>query len=216
MEEYNLQAAQRERAVLGMGCFWGPDSLFGSLPGVISTQVGFAGGTTADPTYRRMGDHTETVEILFDPERISYEDLMRTFWRSHDAVKDRTYKERQYISLLIYDTEAQRETAERVRTEEEARSGRPIQTEFQPFHAFYPAEEHHQKYNLKRFKRATETARSLFPTLEEFHSSTIAARLNGFVREYGSLDAIKAEIRTWGLNEQQLEELQEMLAAIKW
>lgn len=216
MKEYNLQSTRTERAILGMGCFWGPDSRFGSLPGVISTRVGFAGGTTEEPTYRQMGDHTETVEIIFDPERLRYEELLRTFWRSHDAVKDRTYKERQYISLLVYDTEEQRRKAEQVRGEEELLNGRKIQTELQPFRAFYPAEDHHQKYNLKRFKRATETVRNLFLTMEDFQASTIAARLNGFVREYGSLNDIKAEIKTWGLAQEDLRKLEEMLANIKW
>lgn len=216
MAEYNLQAGQTERLILGMGCFWGPDSLFGSKPGVIRTQVGFAGGTTPDPTYRMMGDHTETVEILFDPARISAEELLRIFWESHDAQKDRAYKERQYISLLVYDNEEQRAAAERIKEEMEVLYGRKIQTEIQPFHAFYPAEGHHQKYNLKRFKQATQTVRELFLTMEDFHDSTIAARLNGFVREYGTMADIKKEIKSWGLSEEDLRKLEEMLASIKW
>ncbi len=70
--EPNFSKSDLQTATLGMGCFWSPDALFGQLPGVIRTRVGYAGGTSAEPTYRQMGDHTETLQIDFDPQIIKF------------------------------------------------------------------------------------------------------------------------------------------------
>ena len=91
--EQGLQDKPYETALFGMGCFWGPESRFGSLPGVNRTRVGFAGGTTKNPTYRKMGDHTETVEVDYDSSIISYETLLKEFWRNHYPNRD-AYKGR--------------------------------------------------------------------------------------------------------------------------
>lgn len=216
MAHLNEQTSVFEKATFSMGCFWGPDSLFGSLHGVIQTEVGYAGGTSIEPTYRKMGDHSETVNITFDPKIISYEQLVRLFWENHDATKDRFYKERQYISILFYRNEDQYETAKKIHSELEQVQGKEIQTEFQSFAHFYTAEDHHQKYFLRRFKGATETIKNLFPDESSFIHSTIAARLNGFVRERGKLPDIKKEITHWGLAEADIELLLETIDKIRW
>lgn len=216
MAYLNEQSSIFEQATFSMGCFWGPDSLFGSLPGVIQTEVGYAGGTSVDPTYRKMGDHSETVNLIFDPKVISYEQLVRLFWENHDATKDRFYKERQYISLLFYRNEAQLQTAKEIHSEYERTKGKEIQTEFQAFNHFYTAEDHHQKYFLRRFKGATESIKHLFPDEISFVRSTIAARLNGFVRERGNLPDIKEEITHWGLNEADTGLLLDRINKIRW
>lgn len=216
MTELNRQAAKTERATLGMGCFWGPDSRFGQLPGVLRTCVGYAGGTTIDPTYRTIGDHTETLDIEFDPEILAYQEILTIFWQNHDAAKDRFYKERQYISLLLYHSEEQKMIAQQIKTEQEKILGKEIQTEFQPYTAFYRAENRHQKYFLKRFPKAMDSLLPLFPNDTAFVDSTIAARLNGFVREFGTLKDIKSEIPYWGLHSDSERTLNELLEAIKW
>lgn len=216
MTELNLQVVTMETATLGMGCFWGPDSRFGHLPGVIRTRVGYAGGTSADPTYRNIGDHTETIEIDFDPSRLSYETILTIFWQNHNAIKDRHFKERQYLSLLLYHNEKQQAIAQRVKAEQEHETGKKIQTEFQPYTAFYRAEERHQKYFLNRFPKALETILPLFSDYTTFVDSTIAARLNGFVREFGTLADIKAEISQWGLDPNSYSILETALTNIKW
>ena len=76
--------AKTETATYAMGCFWGPDSLFGSLDGVIRTRVGYAGGTTESPTYHNIGDHTETIQIDYNPAKISYEQLLEIYWDNHN------------------------------------------------------------------------------------------------------------------------------------
>ena len=105
------QSSELETATFGMGCFWSPEARFGSLPGVFRTRVGYAGGTTPSPTYRQMGDHTETLEIDFDPDVLRYEDVLRHFWRNHYPNRDQ-YKGRQYLSLLRYRGDEQLEVAE--------------------------------------------------------------------------------------------------------
>ncbi|MFL2104637.1 peptide-methionine (S)-S-oxide reductase MsrA [Desemzia sp. FAM 23991] len=216
MIDLNEHASVLEQATFSMGCFWGPDSFFGSLPGVIQTEVGYAGGTSKDPTYRKIGNHSETIHLTFDPEIISYDQLVHLFWENHDAAKDRFYKERQYISILFYQNETQYKTAKEIRSEYEQAQGKEIQTEFQTFNHFYTAENHHQKYFLRRFKGATEVIKNLFPDESSFIQSTIAARLNGFVRERGKLPDIKEEITHWGLSEANTKLLLETIDKIRW
>lgn len=216
MTTLNEQTSIVEKATFSMGCFWGPDSLFGSLPGVIQTVVGYAGGTTKHPTYRTIGDHSETIEITFDSALISYADLVRLFWENHEAAKDRFYKERQYISILFYRNEEQYEVAKHIQTEIESERKKELQTEFQAYNLFYPAEDRHQKYFLRRFKAACDQVQELFPDEEAFIHSTIAARLNGFVRERGKLPAIKQEITQWGLQPSQTNSLIKTIDTLRW
>lgn len=216
MTNFNRQSNTIQTATFSMGCFWGPDSRFGHLPGVIRTRVGYAGGTTPDPIYKSMGDHTETLEIDFDPEVIHYSDILTLFWDSHDAAKDRNYKGRQYLSLLFYHDTEQQKVANQVREDWEKNHSKKIQTEILPYTHFYRAEDRHQKYFLKRYPKALEAVSALFPTYTDYIDSTIAARLNGFVREYGLLADIKKELDFWGLNENEKYILKELLHTIRW
>lgn len=216
MLDFNRRAQKMETATFGMGCFWGPESQFGQYPGVLHTRTGFAGGTTAEPTYRNMGDHTESIQIAFDPSLLSYEDILRIFWDSHDAVKDRSYKGRQYLSQLIVHSTEQLESAQKVKSEWEKQNGKRIGTEIHYDLPFYPAEDRHQKYFLKRFDKAMDTLLPLFPDHTSFVYSTITARLNGFVRENGRLSDIKEEIGDWQLSEDAEAVLRETLQNIRW
>lgn len=216
MTTLNKQADSVEKAAFSMGCFWGPDSLFASLPGVIQTVVGYAGGTTEAPTYRTIGDHSETIDITFDATLISYADLVHLFWENHEAAKDRFYKERQYISILFYRNEEQYKVAKHIQAEIESAHGKELQTEFQAYNHFYLAEDRHQKYFLRRFKAACAQVQELFSGEEAFIRSTIAARLNGFVRERGKLPAIKQEITQWGLQPTQTDLLIKTIDTLRW
>ncbi|WP_245796393.1 peptide-methionine (S)-S-oxide reductase [Domibacillus antri] len=100
--EWQSHLLKVETATFGMGCFWGADARFGSLPGVISTRVGFAGGLRENPTYRHMGDHTETLQVDFDPAALSFEKILRIFGGNHTSTNRVNDKERQYMSLLFY------------------------------------------------------------------------------------------------------------------
>lgn len=124
-------------ATLGMGCFWSPEALFGHLPGVVRTRTGYAGGTTPEPDYRRMGDHTEMVQIDYDPGRISYEELLQVFWDHHNPVNINGYKGRQYLSLVLFHGEEQERAIHQVIRHRQDRgpSGKP-ETEIAPFSVF--------------------------------------------------------------------------------
>lgn len=93
------QADRIQTATFGMGCFWGPEALFGQMPGVVRTRVGYAGGKTAEPTYREMGDHSETLQVDFDSERLSFRQIVTAFWNHHKPSNINGYKGRA-ISIL--------------------------------------------------------------------------------------------------------------------
>lgn len=151
-------SARREVATFAGGCFWGVEEILRALPGVLDTTVGYTGGTLENPSYRDVmrGDtgHAESVEVVFDPSRISYEELLGYFFRLHDpTTKNRQGNDigSQYRSAIFYHNDEQRETAERVRARIEA-SGKwkdPIVTEIVPAGPFYRAEEYHQDYLQK-------------------------------------------------------------------
>jgi len=149
-----------ERAVFGMGCFWGAEKTFWSLPGVYSTAVGYAAGYTPNPTYREvctgMTGHNEVVLVVFDPRTISYETLLRTFWENHDPTQGMRQGNdvgTQYRSGIYVFDDRQREAAERskqVFQEQLSNKGfGTITTEIVPAPEFYYAEDYHQQYLSK-------------------------------------------------------------------
>jgi peptide-methionine (S)-S-oxide reductase len=149
-----------ERAVFGMGCFWGAERKFWELDGVYTTAVGYAGGYTKNPTYREVCSggtgHAEVVLVVYDPKRVSYAQLLRTFWESHDPTQGMRQGNdvgTQYRSAIYATSKAQREAAEASREQyqaalAEAGHGR-IATEIAPEPAFYYAEDYHQQYLAK-------------------------------------------------------------------
>ena len=147
-----------ETAILAGGCFWGMQEILRSIPGVIQTTVGYTGGHTPDPTYEtvcsRTTGHAEAVKVVFDPAKLSYEQLLGYFFRMHDpTTRDRQQHDvgSQYRSAIFYTSQAQREVAERVKMQVD-KSGKwknPVVTEIIPATIFYPAEEYHQDYLQK-------------------------------------------------------------------
>jgi peptide-methionine (S)-S-oxide reductase len=148
-----------ETALFGAGCFWGVEATFRQVPGVISTQAGYTGGTVTNPTYKQVctdrTGHAETVEVVYDPARVSYEQLLRIFWENHDPTtlnRQGPDVGSQYRSVIFYTSPAQRELAQASLAAQQA-SGqyrRPIVTAIEPASTFYPAEEYHQQYLEKR------------------------------------------------------------------
>lgn len=149
-----------ERAVFGLGCFWGAERLFWQLPGVYSTAVGYAGGYTAHPTYRDVCSgqtgHTEVVLAVFDPARISYRKLLQVFWEAHNptqGMRQGNDTGTQYRSAIYTTTPEQAEIAEASRREyqgalDKVGAGR-ITTEIDSAGPFYYAEDYHQQYLAK-------------------------------------------------------------------
>jgi peptide methionine sulfoxide reductase msrA/msrB len=149
-------AGARETATLAGGCFWGMEEIIRQLPGVVDTTVGYTGGKLENPTYGDMkgGDtgHAESIRVVFDPAKISYAELLRTYFRMHDPTTPNRQGNdvgTQYRSAIFYDSDQQRETALEVKTEAQKHWKDPIVTEIVPAGPFYPAEEYHQDYLQK-------------------------------------------------------------------
>lgn len=149
-----------EEAVFAMGCFWGVERRFWQVPGVWLTMAGYAGGFTPNPTYEEtctgLTGHTEVVRVIFDPARVSYEELLRLFWEGHDPTQgNRQGNDRgtQYRSALYTATPAQAEAADRTAAAYGARLKAagygPVTTEIAPAGPFYFAEGYHQQYLAK-------------------------------------------------------------------
>ncbi len=146
-----------ERAILGMGCFWGAERVFWQAPDVYTTAVGYAGGFTPNPTYEEVCSgrtgHAEVVLVAFEPAKVSYEEILRLFWENHDPTQGMRQGNdvgTQYRSLILWTSEAQREAAEASRQaygERLRAAGYPeISTEIEPVGPFYYAEDYHQQY----------------------------------------------------------------------
>jgi peptide-methionine (S)-S-oxide reductase len=154
-----MKENELEKATFAAGCFWGVEAAFRQIPGVVATRVGYTGGHTENPTYERVCSHTtghaEAVEVTFDPDRVSYEQLLNVFWTKHNP----TTKNRQgldigdqYRSAIFFHSPEQQEAAERTKKAEQAKVHWPkkIVTEIVPASEFYEAEDYHQQYLEKR------------------------------------------------------------------
>jgi peptide-methionine (S)-S-oxide reductase len=146
-----------KKATFGAGCFWGVEAAFRQLEGVTRTRVGYTGGTLDNPTYEDVCSHTtghaEVVEVTYDPERVSYDELLDVFWRKHDP----TQLNRQgwdigdqYRSVVFFHDGEQREAALRSKAREQSSLSAPIVTQIEPAETFYEAEDYHQQYLEKR------------------------------------------------------------------
>ena len=164
---------------------------------MIRTRVGYAGGTTPDPTYKTIGDHTETVEIDFDSSRVSYADLLDVFWSAHRPTS-RPFS-RQYMSAILTHDDEQLRLAEESRDRLSATVG-TIYTRIEPLDTFYMAEEYHQKYRLRNAPALFREMRGYYPDADDFRDSTAVARLNGYLDGNGSCDELEAEIDGYGLS----------------
>ena len=146
-----------QKATFGAGCFWGVEAAFRQLEGVTRTEVGYEGGTLENPTYEDVcahgTGHAEVVQVTYDPERISYDDLLQVFWAKHDP----TQLNRQgwdigdqYRSVIFFHDPEQQETAVRSKVAEQTRHAQPVVTQVEPAGTFYVAEDYHQQYLEKR------------------------------------------------------------------
>jgi len=150
--------------------------------------VGYAGGTARNPTYQHLGDHTETVQIDYDPARISYSQLLAVFWSSHNP----TYPpwSRQYQSIIFYHDDDQRKLALETKEHQEASAGVKIFTEIVPATEFYLAEDYHQKYYLRGVPALMKEFSAKYPDTRAFIGSTVAARVNGYLGGHGNIESL--------------------------
>lgn len=148
--------AESAKATFAGGCFWCMEPPYDKLDGVFSTTSGYIGGTTENPTYKLVSTgvtgHTEAVEIVYDPKKVSYADLLRIFWRNIDPLAaNRQFCDvgSQYRAGIFYHDEKQKRLAEESKQALSDRFKQPIVTEITPASTFYPAEDYHQDYYLK-------------------------------------------------------------------
>ena len=156
---------REKKATFGAGCFWGVEAAFRQVEGVTATRVGYSGGTLDNPSYEDVCSHTtghaEVVEVTYDPEQVSYDELLRVFWDKHDP----TQRNRQgwdigdqYRSAIFFHDQEQQEAALRSKAQEQTRHAQPVVTQIEPAQTFWEAEDYHQQYLEKR-GRSTCTAR---------------------------------------------------------
>ena len=142
-----------EKATLAGGCFWGVEELIRKLPGVVNTTVGYTGGTLAKARYEDVKTgktgHAESIEIEFDPSKISYDDILDYFFRLHDPTtlnQQGNDRGTQYRSAIFFHGDQQREAAERAKAKAQQKWSKPVVTQILPATDFWPAEEAHQDY----------------------------------------------------------------------
>ena len=147
-----------KKATFGAGCFWGVEKIYAKIPGVVSTAVGYMGGSTQNPTYQEVctngTGHAEVLQVTYDPAKVSYEELLTTFWEWHDpTTMNRQGPDvgSQYRSVIFYYDDEQKKTAEHsMQILEKAKVyARPIVTQIVPAAQFYRAEDYHQQYLQK-------------------------------------------------------------------
>ena len=187
-----------ETFTCAMGCFWGPDSRFGAMDWVVRTRVGYAGGTTPNPTYHNIADHIETIQIDFDPQKITYEQMLKIFWQNHKPA--RTVWKRQYAPALFFENEYQEKLARESRAKMASKTNEIIQTEIISLEKFYLAEMYHQKYHLQGYEELMGEYMDIYPDMMDIVNSTSAARVNGYIGGYADLNQLEEEFPLLGLS----------------
>jgi len=159
LQSFHRVRMQTEKATFGAGCFWGVEETFRNVKGVLSTSVGYAGGTQQNPSYQDVCTdktrHAEVVEIQFDPSQVGYDELLDVFWSNHNPTtlnRQGPDVGTQYRSVIFYHSPEQQASANasKVKLEKSGRFNRPIVTQIEPAPTFWRAEEYHQQYLQKR------------------------------------------------------------------
>jgi len=168
------------------------------MKGIIRTRVGYAGGTTKNPTYRDIGDHAETIELDFDPAQISYKELLEVFFSTHNPCA-KAYS-RQYMSAIFYHGDEQKKLALEAKEAAEKKRGKAIVSEISAAREFTVAEDYHQKYVLRSNRELLAEFEAIYPKAADLMNSTAAARVNAWLSGHPGKDA-KEEIERLGLSE---------------
>jgi methionine-S-sulfoxide reductase len=160
--------------------------------------VGYAGGTTENPSYHDLGDYSESVQIDFDPSRISYRELLDIFWKGHDPTRNSWSL--QYRAAIFYHNEGQRIVALETRDHISSEIKGKIATTVEPYSGFHIAEDYHQKHSLRLYPEIMKEFTARYRDLKSLLNSTAVTRVNGYLGGYGSCDSLKKEIEGFGLS----------------
>jgi peptide-methionine (S)-S-oxide reductase len=175
---------------------------------VIRTRVGYSGGTRKNPTYHGLGDHSESIQIDYDPSQISYKELVEIFWGSHDPTQ-RPWST-QYKAAIFYHNQDQKRVAMETLDRQAAVRHGTITTEILPATEFYLAEAYHQKYRLQQDRALMREFATMYPAGEFVHS-TAAARINGYLDGYGTAESLEQDLDSLGLSSDAGEKLLNLL-----
>lgn len=167
--------------------------------------MGYAGGTKKNPTYHALGDHTESIQMDYDPAVISFEQLLDVFWDSHNAAVPSG--SRQYMSIIFHHNDEQKRLAAGSRDREAARTKSMIATEIRPAGEFFPAEGYHQKYRLRSERDILMEFTAMYPSERDFVNSTAVARVNGYLDGYGTIAELRDDLPGLGLSPRAVERL---------
>ena len=166
---------------------------------MVRTRVGYCGGKKKDPTYRKIGDHTESIQIDYDPTKITYERLLEVFWAEHDPTV-RSFS-RQYQGFVFTRGDAQAKTALASRERVAKQAKGTIQTEIVEIDTFWPAEDYHQKYALRNDALLWAEFHAIYPSETDLRESTAAARVNGWLGGSGTLLGFRKVAADLGLSD---------------
>ena len=159
--------------------------------------MGYAGGTKKNPTYQALGDHTESIQVDYDPTVISYKKMLEVFWDSHAPATPSWSL--QYMTAIFFHDNEQKRLA--LISMDRVKSGnKKFYTKIFPLTEFYPAENYHQKYRLRSDRDLMRDFNAMYPLQEDFMNSTAAARINGYLYGYGSMQDLKKELPSFGLS----------------
>lgn len=176
MQAYDDRAPSRDETrsfTAGLGCFWGPDAAFGALSGVVRTRVGYAGGSEPNPTYESIGDHSEVVQVDYDPDETSFAALVDEAIAQHDPM--RQPPKRQYQHVLFHETDDERDAIETALGELDVPA---VRTRREPLESVTVAEPYHQKFNLSGKRWATDAFDDAGYDTAAARESPAAAKLN--------------------------------------
>jgi len=170
--------------------------------------VGYAGGSKPNPTYLNLGTHSEAIQIEYDPDQITYRQLLEIFWSAHSPT--RPSPSRQYASMIFFHNEEQEGLARETKSQHEAERERELYTDIVPYVEFWQAEDYHQKYRLRGSKTLMSEFEAIYPNPDDFIGSTAAARVNGYLAGYGTWEQLEQEIDQLGLSDQGKRTLREV------
>ncbi len=178
---------------------------------MVRTRVGYAGGAKKEPTYRSLGDHTESFQVDYDPSKITYGQLLAMFWDGHEPT-DAAYS-KQYAAILFVADDEQEAAARASLAAEQKEHTKAIRTPIVRTFTFWPAEDYHQKYALRGDPLLAAELKAIYPNPVDFRESTAAARLNGYLAGDGSLKQLEREIDSLGLSEGAAKRLRDRVKA---
>jgi len=185
-----------QTATFAMGCFWAPDAEFGAMRGVWRTRVGYTGGSTDTPEYHNLADHTEAIQIDFDPSVLSFEKLVELFCRRHGPGAKRRKSQYQWAFWFHNNEQAESIHSAQQRVAREAGVGFDIHVA--PVLPFYRAEDRHQKHRLQHSQLMAQF-RTMYPNFQDFVDSTAAARVNGLLSGKGDPSLQADELADYGI-----------------